>query len=532
MQFVILVIQLTFAMQMYAKDLPSNDKLVDSLVDRPSSDTPSSKTSDSMDDVTDKLVDNLMNKVLNRAPYAPSMRHAVFGKHNLLRTRGSPLRAAAKDEPSYVSTAFDGPATKGDKVGEAFSEPVKKLQQVATRLNLQGSVTPKLTDVELGLLAAGVSGSFASPFFFQAKIIEVLVPSLGALVAWVGFNAEYNGKVAVARGKEIAATTLQAAAEAELCLAQAERAKAVIPLCVGISMFAAAFALVCPAIIAELAALGLAKTLLSELYLVCPLFSGIAAAVAELAAQETLSLAKNAAGVGARRFASSGDVGRTWLSATEQIGRTTSSLKSKWREFAVRMMPLAVLALVTPGDLSFKAIVASFIGASQAGWALARAEYNLAGAIESVALKTRAAALADTYANQGYRAGSILPFTSALGGLCAATTVAAMELLPMIPSNLGDAAVCVIFPALGAMFAAAASISKSCAEIDAEAATSAATTLAESQPDIAERNPIASAYNRMGRRVNQQWTSLSRFFRLLAAGLTGQSARKCGPAVA
>ena len=42
---------------------------------------------------------------------------------------------------------------------------------------------------------------------------------------------ENNGEeVAVSRGKEIAAATLQAAAEAELLLAQAERQKAIIPL--------------------------------------------------------------------------------------------------------------------------------------------------------------------------------------------------------------------------------------------------------------------------------------------------------------
>ena len=38
--------------------------------------------------------------------------------------------------------------------------------------------------------------------------------------------------------------------------------------------------------------------------------------------------------------------------------------------------------------------------------------------------------VSDTYANQGARAGAILPFTSALSGLCAATTVAVVEALP------------------------------------------------------------------------------------------------------
>jgi len=39
-------------------------------------------------------------------------------------------------------------------------------------------------------------------------------------------------------------------------------------------------------------------------------------------------------------------------------------------------------------------------------------------------LKARAAAVSDTFANQWARSGAILPFTSALGGLCAAATAA------------------------------------------------------------------------------------------------------------
>ena len=55
--------------------------------------------------------------------------------------------------------------------------------------------------------------------------------------------------MAVARGKEVAAITLMAAAEAETFLAQAERGKAIIPLCVGVATTASAFALVAPAVV-------------------------------------------------------------------------------------------------------------------------------------------------------------------------------------------------------------------------------------------------------------------------------------------
>ena len=95
--------------------------------------------------------------------------------------------------------------------------------------------------------------------------------------------------------------------------------------------------------------------------------------------------------------------------------------------FVVGVLPAPALAILVPGPLSFRAIIAAATAAAQCAYSLASAEYNLAAAVESVAVKTRAAAIADTYANQGARAGSILPFTSALSGLSAAVTVAVVE---------------------------------------------------------------------------------------------------------
>ena len=53
--------------------------------------------------------------------------------------------------------------------------------------------------------------------------------------------------------------------------------------------------------------------------MICPLIAVLAAAVAGLATQECRTLASRATGLGNRRFASSKDVGRTWMSATEQV---------------------------------------------------------------------------------------------------------------------------------------------------------------------------------------------------------------------
>jgi hypothetical protein len=145
------------------------------------------------------------------------------------------------------------------------------------------------------------------------------------------------------------------------------------------------------------------STLCWQVYLICPLFAVLAAAVAALAAQETSSLSQRATGVGSRRFAKSTEVGRTWLSATEQISAAAERYQEKWAFFALGVLPAPALAVLCPGPLSFKAIVAAAVAAAQCAYSLANAEYRLAAAVESVALKSRTAAVSDTYANQGAR---------------------------------------------------------------------------------------------------------------------------------
>ena len=389
-------------------------------------------------------------------------------------------------------------------------------------LDQAAGATPQLSALELAILSTTVGVSFFSPYVLSAKIVEVLVPSMSALTASIGFSSEYIGKVAVSRGKEVAAITLQAAAESELYLAQAERSKAIIPLCVGIGATTAAFALLAPALVADLAARGIGLAVITEVYLICPLFAVLAAAIAALAAQESSSLANRAMGVGARRFASSQEVGRTWLSATEQITAGVERSKSKWTSFSLGVLPAPVIAILTPGPLSYKAIVAAAVVAAQCAYSLARAEYTLAAAVESVALKSRSAAISDTYANQGARAGSILPFTSALSGLCAATTVAVVEVLPLVGSAtgpIGESVVTVIFPAVGALIAAAASISKARCEVDAEAATAASQQLASVKSQ--EKDPFQTTAElvRLTVKSTRQRIRPKMFFIWLAAKL-------------
>ena len=362
------------------------------------------------------------------------------------------------------------------------------------------------------MLTSTVAVAAGSPFVLPVKLVEVLVPSMAALSAAIGLSAEYVGKTSVARGKEIAAVTLQAAAEAEVRLAQAERAKAVVPLCVGVSATASAFALLAPALLGELAP-KLGVQIITEVYLICPLLAALGAAVASLATAEATALASSAVGLGARRFASSGtvgrsappplahlpphtphlppQVGRTWLSATEQIGRTSDRATQKWQSFSSGVLLAPALAVLTPGPLSFKAIVAAAAAAAQCAYYLAKAEFALAVAVDAVAVKSRQAAVSDTYANQGARAGAILPFTSATASLCAAVTVAVVEVLPLLPNLVAQSATAVVFPLFGSLVAAAASVSKARCEVDAEAATAAANELSSVDGDE-PINPIGS----------------------------------------
>lgn len=224
--------------------------------------------------------------------------------------------AAAVGDAAYnlVSSASQAVVNldHGDEGGSKRPEPVSvSLQRMKRDMAILDDVTSsrsQLTNTELFVLTSTVAVAAGSPFVLPVKLVEVLVPSMAALSAAIGLSAEYVGKTSVAKGKEIAAVTLQAAAEAEVRLAQAERAKAVVPLCVGVSATASAFALLAPALLGELAP-KLGVQIITEVYLICPLLAALGAAVASLATAEATALANSAVGLGARRFASSGTVG-------------------------------------------------------------------------------------------------------------------------------------------------------------------------------------------------------------------------------
>ena len=352
-------------------------------------------------------------------------------------------------------------------------------------LDLVAGQRPQLSFLEASLLSLAVLSAASGPLLLGGKITEFLAPSAAAFTAAIGIGAEYTGKVAVADGKEVAAATIQCAAEAEGLLANAERSKAVCPLCVGIGATSATLALLVPVLL-DTIGLRTNLQLMTEVYLFCPLVAVLAAAVASLALQDTRAFCTDAIGIGNRRFARSKNVGRTWLSAPELVDRKSSGAAQKWRTFTFSVLPAPVLGAFVPGALPTKTIIIAALAAAQSAYFLTLAESTLSRAQDAVALKARSAAVCDTYANQGARSAAILPFTSALSSLCAAATAAIVELpfveaLASAGTGLGTFAEIITvatFPFLSALFAAAASVSKARCEVDAEAAKQAASTLA------------------------------------------------------
>lgn len=383
-----------------------------------------------------------------------------------------------------TSASKDGPAEGDDEDPTLVSTALQTLERDMALLDNLASLRPQLSGTEVGLLLGAVVASGIGPIAFPGtSVTEVLAPAAAAFSASITIGSEYIGRVAVADGKEIAANSIQCAAEAEALLANAERVKAITPLCVGVCATCASFALLTPTLVDALN-IGNSVVLMTELYLLCPLVSVLSAAVANLALEETRGFSNRAINVGVRRFSKSGSVGRTWLSTSEQVRKNSQGKTERWWSFAGSVLPAPVLGSVLGGpSLSTKCIVVAALAAAQSAYFLAQAESVVARATDAVALKARSAAVSDTYANQGARNSAILPFTSALSAFCAAATAATVE-LPFIESvsslygTFGEVALVSAFPILSSGFAAAAAVSKARCEVDAEAAAQAASTLA------------------------------------------------------
>ena len=371
-----------------------------------------------------------------------------------------------------------------EKKEESVSTALATLERDMSMLDNLASLQPQLSVAELAALTGAVVASGLGPILFPGtSVTEALAPAAAAFTASITIGSEYIGRVAVADGKEIAANTIQCAAEAEVFLANAERVKAISPLCVGLAATFSLFSLLIPSLV-EALDFANSPILITELYLLSPLVCVLSAAVGNLALEETRGFCTRAINVGVRRFSKSGLVGRTWMSTSEQIQKSSRSKTDRWIQFASSVLPAPILGSFFGGpSLSSKCIVISALAAAQNAYFLAEAEGTVARATDAVALKARSAAVCDTYANQGARNAAILPFTSALSAFCAAATAAAVELpfleaVSRLYGTFGEVFVVSAFPILSSAFAAAAAVSKARCEVDAEAAALAASTLA------------------------------------------------------
>lgn len=146
------------------------------------------------------------------------------------------------------------------------------------------------------------------------------------------------------------------AAEAEGLLANAERVKAVIPLCVGVGATCVAFSLLLPSVLNICNVTNI--QIITELYLLCPLVCVLSAAIASLTLQEVRGFCSKAISVGNRRFARAGTVGRTWLSQTEQIEKNSERTRQRWKIFSLSVIPAPLIGALIPGtSISSKAVI-------------------------------------------------------------------------------------------------------------------------------------------------------------------------------
>ncbi|KAJ1444700.1 hypothetical protein M885DRAFT_552270 [Pelagophyceae sp. CCMP2097] len=400
-------------------------------------------------------------------------------------------------------------AVRGVAAGRANGGGVvlalQRLREDIDQLDVLAGSKPRLTIAEGVLLFGSVVISGLSPGLAPEKVLEVLIPSLALLVASIGVSAEYGGRVATANAKEVAAKCLQSTAEAEALLATAERSKAVIPFVVGVAAMLSAISLLFPALVLRV---GPGNRVVQQSALICPVLAIIATSVAALAEEQTTLWARGARDVGRRRFSDARNVGASWLSQTEMVFAKAESEKKRWAGFVAAAAFGPLVALLCRGPLAYRAIVATTATAAQAGYYLASAEYAVAIATDAVAIKSRTAAVADTYANQAARIGAVLPFTSALAGLFAAGATVVVELQPTVSAG---------FPLLGALCATAASVSKACCEADASATFAAADQLGgmykngdDSPPTLAGfmRKAVRIAAETARNRVRQFFTRL------------------------
>eukprot|EP00956_Cyclotella_meneghiniana_P020119 scaffold35110_cov53-Cyclotella_meneghiniana.AAC.6 len=332
--------------------------------------------------------------------YEDSNDNHVRGSSSSSNTREVLIKALPSNNnnktPPARRTESDNNDNNNNNNPTTITTALQTLERDMTILDNLASSQSQLSLPEVGLLLGAVTASGIGPIVFPGtSVTEVLAPAAAAFTASITIGSEYIGRVAVADGKEIAANAIQCAAEAEAFLANAERVKAITPLCVGLGATCASFALLTPTLV-EVLNLSSVQ-MITQIYLLCPLIAILSAAVANLALEETRDFSSRAINVGVRRFSKGGDVGRTWLSSAEQVKRNSQSKTERWWSFAGSVLPAPIIGgFFGPPALSAKCIVIAALAAAQSAYFLALAEGVIARAQDAVAIKARSAAVCDT----------------------------------------------------------------------------------------------------------------------------------------
>mmetsp|Transcript_12565 Transcript_12565/g.25588 ORF Transcript_12565/g.25588 Transcript_12565/m.25588 type:complete len:537 (-) Transcript_12565:298-1908(-) len=331
------------------------------------------------------------------------------------------------------------------KAPEGESALLDELLKDVETLSREGEIMrrPSTSTVFFTVLSSMVL-SLISPHTFSPEVTEVLVPTAASIIAVCTTAAEFQGKDSTSDAKEVAAVALARAAQAEAYLARAERAKAIIPAMVGVSATAAASSIVFPI----LAAGGVAVS--PFLIGSCPVVATAAAATGSLGKIDTL--AEGLAALGKT------DPDRA-LPSRVTNGPSVRRKVIKQRVVAVlkAIVPSIALIAFLPGEFTYRCVIASSVAAAQVAYSLAEAETICSEVTMKVAAISKSAAQADVFANRAMAESSVLPFTSAIGGVVAVLSAALVEFNPAVAG---------LVPAVGGIACGVATTAASRSDMD------------------------------------------------------------------
>mmetsp|Transcript_28429 Transcript_28429/g.53258 ORF Transcript_28429/g.53258 Transcript_28429/m.53258 type:complete len:512 (-) Transcript_28429:259-1794(-) len=331
------------------------------------------------------------------------------------------------------------------KAPERESALLDELLKDVEMLSREGEIMrrPSTSTVFFTVLSSMVL-SLISPHTFSGEVTEVLVPTAASIIAVCTTAAEFRGKDSTSDAKEVAAVALARAAQAEAYLARAERAKAIIPAMVGVSATAATSCLIFPILAAG--GVAVSPILIGS----CPVVATAAAAYGALGKVETL--AEGLAALGKT------DPDRVLPSrVTNGPGVRRKVLKQRVAEVMKAIVPSIALAVFLPGEFTYRCVIAASVAAAQVAYSLAEAETICAEVTMKVTEISKAAAKADVFANRAAAESSVLPFTSAIGGVVAVLSAALVEFNPAVAG---------LVPAVGGIACGVATTAASRSEMD------------------------------------------------------------------